>query len=132
EPAEQPEVGAEPLLGFRGEIMERLDAGVLMLGEIAEIQRRRFARGIAVDDDRAARLDPLDRRNQRRAAGAFENQVEPALSVADRGDDLGGTEPVQYMAAFGTSDDRGDPRAGASGELHREIADPASRAGDQH
>jgi len=55
QPGEQGKIGAEALLGLRGEVMKGLDAGVLVLGEIAEIERGRLARGIAVDDDRAAR-----------------------------------------------------------------------------
>ena len=35
-------------------------------------------------------------------------------------------------AALGAADDRGDPRARARRELHREIADPAGGTGNQH
>src|SRR5207253_7193985 len=36
QPGEQCQIGAEAVLGLRGEIMEGLDAGVLVLAELAE------------------------------------------------------------------------------------------------
>ena len=48
------------------------------------------------------------------------------------GDQLVGAELLQPFAALGAADHAGDVRAGAVGELDREAADAAGRAGDQH
>ena len=75
-----------------------------------------------------------------RSIAAF-SEAPPALSrisakrplrVLDPGDDLAGAEPVENAAASRAADNRGDPRAGARGELHGEVADPAGGAGHQH
>ncbi len=41
-------------------------------------------------------------------------------------------EAIDDARAFRAADNGCDPRPGAGRELHRKIADPAGRAGDQH
>src|SRR5205807_4752319 len=88
QPGQEREIRAEAVLGLRSEIVEGLDSGVLVLGKVAKIERRRLTRGIAEGNDRAAMVDPLDGGSQRGAAGGLEDQAEATLGRRDRGDDL--------------------------------------------
>ena len=61
----QGEIGAKALGGLAGKVMEALDAGILVIEEVTEVDRRRLARRVAVHHDRAAVIDFLERCRER-------------------------------------------------------------------
>ena len=125
--------GAEALLGLRGEIVEGLDAGVRVLGEVAEIERGRLARRIAEDDDRALRLDARDRRGSEAPPAAFEDQREAALRLVDAGRRSrrrrARRERRPRSGLPTTAVTRAPDRAAS---CTARLPDPAGGAGDQH
>ena len=66
------------------------------------------------------------------ASDRLEQQVERLAVRLELGDQLVGAELLQPRAALGAPHHAGDMGAGALGELDREPADTAGRAGDQH
>src|SRR5258708_15735351 len=109
---EKAEIGAEAVLRLGRKIVETLNASILVLGEIAKADLGRLDRRIAVNDDRTAPGNPLDRRLQRGATGAFEDQFERSLRVLDARDDFGSAQPVEGFRPLRPTDDCRGPFTG--------------------
>src|SRR6516162_4085417 len=101
--SQQRQIGREPVLVLGGEIRETLDAGIGVLGEVAEAQWCGLAGRIAKDDDRSPRLDSRNSGGKRSATGGFEDQREPALRPVDAFDDFGRTPDM--LPALRPTDD---------------------------
>ena len=83
-------------------------------------------------DDDAAAGHALQRGAERRAADALDHRVVGRVVAGEVEDDLRGAELAQPAGALGVARHRGDARARARGELHREAPDPAAGAGHEH
>ena len=118
------------------------DVGVLVvevadrragLGEVGEeVQRHRFATGLAEPDQRSVRRQQAEGARERIAAHRLQHDVERSarlVKIANGGDRAERKQPLG--APRGSSHD-GHCRAGRGSELGDVVPDAARRAGDQH
>jgi hypothetical protein len=78
-----------------------------------------------------ARRKPGHRGLEREATDGLEDELEGSIGRLDVGDDLGGAEGQEALAALGRRGDGGRERALCRGQLDQEVPDAAGGAGEQ-